>query len=287
MPMLALPPAPVTGYPVGLNAAKTCFVDQNGNPCFALGDDAFGLVTTLTSAQVDQYLSDRASKGINIIWWAPVDNTYSPSPPTDANGDSPFSGGDFLGMSSQTAYWNFVDYVMQRCLVWGITVAFNPMFVGLNGTSGYLNSVQAASTATLQGYAQFIAARYGTYQNLIWLIGGDCDPNISGLYSQINIFATALKSADPGNHLFMLEACRNSNIIGTVPNGGYSSVDALVLALGSVPSWLSVNWVYPLGPDVLASSQRCYTQGYPTFLGEAWYELEHTPTTTPLFMRGQ
>src|ERR1700678_4336297 len=97
------------GFPVRLDPTGTFFLDQNNNPSFALGDDAFDLVTTLTAAQVDQYLSDRASRGINIIWWTPVDNTYSPNPPTDANGDAPFSGGDFLGMSSQTAYWNFVD----------------------------------------------------------------------------------------------------------------------------------------------------------------------------------
>jgi len=271
-------------FPVGLDATKKYFEDQNGNPCFGLGDAPQGMVVQLVAAQVEQYLSDRASRGINIIWWYPVDNIYSSSPPNNANGDAPFSGGDFLGMSSQTAYWNYVDHVMQRCLAWGMTVVFNPMFVGLNGTSGYLTSVQAASTATLQGYANFLGARYGGFPNLIWLIGGDADPNISGLYSQINIFATALKSADTGNHLFMLEACRFSDVIGAAPNGGYSSSEGLTAGLGSVPSWLSVNWVYQHQAAVLAGAQRCYPEGFPCFMGETDYEGD---SVTAAQLRGE
>lgn len=279
------PPPPLTGYPVGLDGTKTFFVDQHGDRCFGLGDAPQGMVVQLTAAQIEQYLSDRASRGINIIWFYPVDNIYSSNPPDNNAGNAPFSGGDFLGMSSQTAYWNFVDHVMQRCLVYGITVAFNPMFVGLNGTSGYLNSVQAASTATLQGYANFLGARYGGFPNLIWLAGGDADPNITGLYSQINIFTTALKLADIGNHLVMLEACRFSNVIGAVPNGGYCSSEGLIAGLGSVPSWLNVNWVYQHQSAVLAGAQRCYTLGFACIGGEFDYELESSMTS--LLLRGE
>lgn len=296
LPTVAAPPATGTishifkigsgGFPVALDPTKTFLVDQSANPCFALGDDAFGLVTTLTAAQIELYLSDRASRGINILWWAPVDNIYSPSPPANANGDSPFSGGNFVGMSSQTAYWNFVDYVMQRCLAYGITVAFNPAFIGLNsGVDGWGSAFWGASSTVLQGYASFLGARYGGYPNIIWLPGGDADPNVSGCYAGINTFAVALKAADTGKHLMMIEAARFSDVIGAAPNGGYSSVDALTLALGSVPSWLDINWVYQTQSTVLSGAQRCYSQGYPCFLGEAWYELENS--TTSLSLRGE
>jgi hypothetical protein len=34
------------------------------------------------------------------------------------------------------AYSNFVDYVMQRCLSWGMTVLLMPPFMGLNDSRG-------------------------------------------------------------------------------------------------------------------------------------------------------
>lgn len=271
-------------YPIALDSTKTFPVDQNGNPCFMLGDDAFGLVTTLTKAQIELYLSDRSSRGVNVIWLAPVDNTYSPSPPTDANGDSPFSGGDFLGMSGQTAYWNFVDYVMQRCLAYGITVMFNVAFIGLNSTSGYLTSWDGASTATIQGYASFLATKFGHYPNLIILLGGDADPAITAVYTQANIFAVAFRAADPGHHLITMEASRFTGG-SPAPNGGYSSVDALTIALGSVPSWVDINWIYQTQSTVLSGAQRTYTQSLPCLMGETWYELENS--TTSLSLRGE
>lgn len=272
-------------FPVGLDASKKYFVDQNGNPCFALGDDAFGLVTTLVAAQIEQYLSDRASKGINILWWAPVDNIYSPSPPNNVNGDAPFSGGNFVGMSSQTAYWNFVDYVMQRCLVWGITVAFNPAFMGLNDSSGYRSSFYGSSDSVLQAYAAFLGARYGGFKNLFWLPGGDADPNNATMYAKLNTFMIALKASDTGNHLATLEASRFFEGGTAAPNGGYSSVDAHTIAYGSVQSWLDINWVYQTEATAASGSQRCYSQGLACLFGEGYYELEHS--TAPLDLRGQ
>lgn len=250
---IATPLSPQTGYPVGLNAAKTCFIDQNGNPCFALGDDAFGLVTTLSATQIEQYLSDRASKGINILWWAPIDNIYSPSPPADNNGDNPFTSGNFQNFNS--AYWSWVDYVMQRCLVWGITVAFNPFFVGLNDSSGWRSTFYTQTDAVLQGYASFLVGRYSGFKNLIWLIGGDSDPNNATSYAKLNTFATALKADDSG-HLMTHEASRFLENSTAAPNGGYSSVDAHTIAYGSVQSWLDVNWVYNTEATATTGSQR-------------------------------
>jgi Protein of unknown function (DUF4038)/Putative collagen-binding domain of a collagenase len=286
-PSISQPPQPITGYPVGLNAAKTCFVDQNGNPCFALGDAPQYISEQLQKSDVELYLSDRASRGINIIWWIVADKIYQSNPPNDAFGNAPFSGGDFVGMSSQTAYWNYVDYVMGRCLAYGITVLFMPAFMGLSATQGYYNDFYGQTTAVIQGYASFIGNRYKVWPNLIYLLGGDADPNNAAEYAALNTFAVELKAADP-NHLITLEAARFSDTSTgntAAPNGGWSSVDAHTIAYGSVQSWLDINWVYQTGPTVVSGAQRCYSQGKPCLLGEDWYEGDDS--FTPQQLRGE
>lgn len=275
-------PGPLN-FPVGLDATKTFFIDQNGNPCFGLGDAPQELMEQLSKPQIEQYLADRQACGINILWMIAADNIYPSNPPNNFNGDAPFSGANFTNFNP--AYWSYVDYVMQRCLVYGITVLFMPAFMGLSNTQGYFWN-PAPSNTVLQGYASFLGARYGGYRNLIWVIGGDADPNDSTMYAALNTFALALKAADPGRHLMAIEACRFTESSGPAPNGGYSSVDALTLALGSVPAWLDVNWVYQTQATVLSGAQRCYSQGYPCLLGEDDYEGDGSLTSQQIRQEG-
>lgn len=281
-------PAPF-GFPVGLDGTKTFFVDQYGNPCLAIGDAPQILPNMLSDENANFYFNDRITRGVNIVWLIPPDNAFQTSPPNNFYGNAPFSGADFTNFNE--AFWLNIDFLMNRCAAGGVTVLFNVAFIGLGiggVTDGYKNSWKAASDAVLQGYASFLGARYGKYRNLIWLLGGDADPNDATLYAKLNTFAVALAAADTGAHLMTLEACRVLEGGGNAPNGGYSSVDAHILAYGSVQSWLTMNWVYQTGPTILSGSQRCYQQsGLPGFLGEDWYELEHTSTTTPQFLRGE
>jgi hypothetical protein len=67
---------------------------------------------------------------------------------------------------------NFVDYVMQRCLSWGMTV-----LLGLNDSRGSHSRFYRSSDAVVQGYAAFLGNRYRSFPNLIGLLGSDADPN--------------------------------------------------------------------------------------------------------------
>jgi hypothetical protein len=140
----------------------------------------------------------------------------------------------------------------------------------------------------LQAYAAFLGARYGGFPNLIWLLGGDADPADTALYAKINTHAIALKAADTGHHLMTLEASRFTGG-SAAPNGGYSSIDALTIALGSVPSWLDINCVYQTVDSCTSGAQRCYSQGKPCLLIEDGYELEtsHSITMTVLLTRSE
>ena len=87
----------------------------------------------------------------------------------------------------------------------------------------------------------------------------------------------AIKATDP-LHLMTMEANYVLETGAATPNGGYSSVDAHIIAYGSVRPWLNINWVYQPLASVVSGAQRCYSQGLPCLLGEDWYELEHSTT---------
>jgi len=273
-------------FPVALNSTRTAFVDQFGSPCFACGEDAAYLNEQLLKSDIEVYLSDRAARGFNMLWLIPVDTVYQSNPPNDAYGNAPFKGANFTNFNE--AYWNYVDYVMQRCLRYGMTVLLMPAFIGQNAAQGYYDKFYKQSDAMLHGYGTFLGDRYKSFPNLIWLLGGDADPNNRTEWAKLNTLAVAIKAADPV-HLMTIEACRfrdSSDGGGAVPNGGYSSVDAHMIAYGSVQPWLDINWVYQTAPTCVSGAQRCYWQGKPCLLGEDWYELDHSITPAGLRAEG-
>ncbi|WP_291845999.1 DUF4038 domain-containing protein [Bradyrhizobium sp.] len=270
-------------FPVALNSQRTAFIDQDGKPCFACGEAPQHLIQQLSGSDVEAYLLDRAARGINVLWMIAADKTYQSNPPNNFAGDAPFSGADFTNFNEP--YWAHVDYVMQRCLAYGMTVLLMPMFVGLKGTEGYQASVRDSSDAVIEGYGTFLANRYKRFPNLIWLLGGDADPNNALVYGKLDKLAMAIKAADP-LHLMTLEANYVLETGAATPNGSYSSVDAHRIAYGSVRPWLDVNWVYEPLKSVVSGAQRCYSQGLPCLMGEDWYELEHSTTAAQLRAEG-
>jgi hypothetical protein len=269
-------------FPVALNSTRTAFLDQDGQPCFACGDAPQYLVQQLSSAEIEIYLSDRAARGFNVLWMVAADKTYQSNPPYNRAGDAPFSGTDFTSFNE--AYWAHMDHVMRRCLAYGMTVLLMPLFVGLTVSEGYLSSLRNSSDVTIEGYGRFLAERYRSFPNLIWLLGGDADPNDGVIYDKLDKLAIAIKTVDP-QHLITMEATCVLQGGAGAPNGGYSSVDAQKIAYGAVKPWLDVNWIYQPLKSVVSGARRGYTQGLPCLLGEDWYELERS--TTPQQLRAE
>jgi hypothetical protein len=274
---------PPLQFPTALNSDRTAFIDRYGEPCFACGDAPQYLIQQLSKPDIEAYLFDRAARGINVLWMIAADRLYQSNPPNNLVGDAPFGGADFTNFNEP--YWAYVDHVMQRCLDYGVTVLLMPLFVGLTGTQGYLTSLKDSSDATIQGYGTFLANRYKSFPNLIWLLGGDADPNDAAVYAKLDKLAMAIKAADP-LHLMTMEANYVLEAGARTPNGGYSSVDAHRIAYDSVKSWLDINWVYQPLESVVSGAQRCYSQGLPCLLGEDWYELEHSTTAVQLRAEG-
>ena len=240
-------------------------------PVFIIGDDGFGTITDLDSDDVTTYLQDRASRGYNAIWMGAVDNIYQPNPPTNYYGYSPFDGADFT--NEDPNYWAHLDSVIAQASSLGITVFLSPFFVGDGPQGGYYTSVLNSPDAVMTAYGTFLGNRYKGYDNIVWVLGGDSIPSVSGLYAKLSDVGTAIAAADP-NHLITLEACRSC-----VTNG-YNSIQAFLAVPMSVPPWLGLDWAYPQYSTTVAACQNAYNQSpfLPPLGGENFYELENGMT---------
>ena len=235
-------------------------------PVFITGDAAWSLITQLDDADVDLYLSDRASRGFNYIWCAAADNYYQSNAPKDYYGDSPFDGPDFTNEDAK--YWKHVDRVIRRAAAYGITVALDPGFVGLSSPGGYLASYQNSSDDVVTAYGSFLGDRYKGSPNVIWALGGDVDPQ-TGVVPKLTDLAMGIRAKDK-IHLIVAE--------------GHPQASATSTFTGT--TWMDLDWLYFHTSNVLAeASSDDDTRSLPLFFGEGWYENEHH--TTALQLREQ
>src|SRR5262249_39431431 len=114
-------------YPLKLSSDGRYLTDQNNQPYFVVGEDAWALTYLLSNADVDVYLADRSARGFNSAWVVAADYYAT----TNYYGDPPFDGPDFT--NENTNYWNQLDYIIQRAAAYGITLWLSTSFVDGGG----------------------------------------------------------------------------------------------------------------------------------------------------------
>jgi Protein of unknown function (DUF4038)/Putative collagen-binding domain of a collagenase len=223
-------------------------------PVFITGDDAWSLQVQLSDEDIRHYLDDRASRDFNAIWVGLVDNTYSNHPPKDFYGSVPFNGPDFT--NENPVYWARVDQTLQWAASRGITVFASPAFVGYGCEGGYCKSLRNSPLEVVVAYGKFLGNRYRSFPNIVWLIGGDADPEDQNVQQKLYMLAAAIRSVDQ-IHLITTEGYR-----------GASSIN-----VWSKAPWLDLDAVYSRPEELPAMCSADYRTGtYPVFLFEDWYE---------------
>ncbi len=244
-----------TGQFMALSADRTHLVNTFTNkPVFITGDTAYDLAVQLSSpADIEAYLSDRQAKGINLIWVGLVDATdHGPGShnvghtENDGFGNNPWNGGaDFTGMSSATAYWDHVDYVLQRAAAHGITVLAGTAFTGAFDSCKfpYYGNMATTSDATMTAYGAFLGNRYKSYPNIIWLQGGDANVDLCGsdLAKKVDDIARGILSTDTA-HLMTVEA--TNNVWGEASATNWS---LYTYGANNPSGWLTLGTIYPKG----------------------------------------
>ena len=255
-----------------LSADKTYLVNTITNkPVFITGELAYSLATNLfRNSDIEYYLSARQSMGFNFLWVAAVDQGYLVDPPGNVLGQVPFigypdrHGKAFTNMNE--AYFDHLDYVIQRAAAHGFTVLLNAAFVGsrpsgCNDDTGWCRELQTASDAELTAYGAYLGNRYKSYPNIIWMMGGDCDvTDHPFLKAKMDDIAIGIRSVD-SVHLMTIET--------QPPNG--ASQDGMT---GS--TWIDLNFLYQDAPGMAAKANANYLRSdfLPMFLGEDDLENE-------------
>ena len=165
----------------------------DGKPFFYLGDTAWELFHRLDREEADKYLDNRARKGYNVIQavalseveGVDVPNAYGHKPLVERNPARPATkDGD------NNDYWDHVDYIVKNANEKG-------MYVGLLPTWGrwWKDNNPIFNEKNAEIYGKWIAERYHEH-DVIWILGGDRNPDNPQEQAIIRAMARGIRSVD-------------------------------------------------------------------------------------------
>jgi hypothetical protein len=251
-------------YPLKVGPTRRYLVDQNNVPFLIHGDTPWSLIVELSEPDAELYLENRRQKGFNSVIVNLIEHKFSSNPPNTLAGDPPFlTPGDFSTPNEK--YFAHADWVIRQAADRGIQILLAPCYLGYKGMDeGWYEEVKAAGPDKCRAYGRTIGTRYRNFDNLIWLIGGDRNPE--DVTPQVLAMAEGIRETD-SRHLFSAH---------TAPESAPADVYA-------GESWLSVNntYTYKLVHDLLFRDNN-RVPVMPFFLIESTYEGEHNASAVQI-----
>jgi len=265
-------PPPASGsavtFPLHTESGKRYLVDAGGKPFLIQGDSPWDLISTLTKDSAAQYLEDRRVKGYNTVLVELMEHYFSPNPPRNAYGDAPFlKAGDYS--TPNEAYFAHAAWVIDTARQKGMLVLLTPSYMGYDGgQEGWYAEMQANGATKLRQFGQYLANRFASYPNILWVHGGDYTPPNRSLLDAI---PNGIRDVNTSTWLHTFHGPRGSSALG---------------ALGTGTAWLNVNDIYTDETSVVSSAFTEYKRSsMPFFLIEGRYENEDG--STDLTVRAQ
>jgi len=269
----AITPAPV--YPLRVAANGRYLEDQNSTPFLWVGDSVWSGATSLTPAEMDQYLDNRSAKGFSVLVVSLLEHKFSKNAPNDAAGHPPFTASLSPGVFDLTkpndAYFATVEVFFQKAAARGMAVFVAHSYLGFGGgDEGWFATLKANGATRVRQRGQYVGARYKNQSNIIWLNGGDYTPSDADKWV-VDEAAQGIRDGG-ANQLMSMHTARGENSA----------------AIWGSRSWYNLDSVYtgppsPLPPLFRAEYARAPTR--PSFLVEARYENESD--FTPAMLRYQ
>lgn len=184
------------GDRLGISADGHRIVNADGSPFFWLGDTAWELLHRLTREEADLYLRDRARRGFTVIQTvvlAELDGLNTPN----AYGHVPLVDHDPARPNG--AYFEHVDYVVRRADSLGLYVGMLPTW-GDKFNKRWGIGPEVFTPENARAYGRFLGRRYRDAP-IIWILGGDRNPEDDEDLAVIRAMAAGLREGDGGNHL--------------------------------------------------------------------------------------
>jgi hypothetical protein len=168
----------------------------DGTPFFWLGDTAWELFHRLNREEADVYLQDRANKGITVIQAVALSELEGETRP-NTYGDFPLLNKD--PSKPNEAYFKHVDYIVDKAASLGLHIGFLPTW-GIYWKTDPENKRKLFTPENARKYGEFLGKRY-IDKPVIWILGGDHNPENDLEKSIIEAMAEGLRSGDKGTHL--------------------------------------------------------------------------------------
>ncbi|HET6148179.1 MAG TPA: DUF4038 domain-containing protein [Polyangia bacterium] len=258
--------------PLRLSADRRRLLDGAGAPFLIHGEAAWSLIAQLRDDEVAAYLADRRARGINLVMVNLVEHKYADHAPRDAAGQAPFlAPGDFARPND--AYFRRADQTIRRAGEAGMVVLLCPAYLGYDGEDeGWYREMRAAGPAVMRGYGRYVGQRYASFDNVVWLEGGDFTPPAEGV-ALVNAVAAGIREKDP----------RHLHAAHWGPETSGADLPAAVDA-----GWLDLNTTYTYRAvyQKSAADDRHPTH-LPHVLIESAYEDAPDHPSTPRAMRAQ
>jgi hypothetical protein len=147
------------------------FVDQRGDPILVKGDSPWSAFVDLTTSEWETWCASREGHGFNAAIVSLVGATGNGGPSSDGStfdGIRPFTDGDVT--NPDEGYWSRVDTFVQTAQDHGITL-FLYAIDGWTVLGG--ESFDGVSEADCETYGAWLASRYSSAPNIVWMFGGD------------------------------------------------------------------------------------------------------------------
>jgi hypothetical protein len=277
---LAIGAAPLPAWPLRPSADSRYLIDQAGRPFFIVGDSAQAIYTSLTMAEVADYLADRQARGFNALLGEPIHFDNGRVLP-DRNGHMPFlnnvSGGRYDGTlgtadfaTPDPAYWDHVDAVLDLARAHGLLVVQYVVSWGYDGVGNWQDLINARNTsAACEAFGRWLGARERDRANILWLDGsdfnGDEQPRAPDQTSGI------------ARALAVLHGMQAAGAVQL--RSGDWNADSLATDQPAFAPFMGVNGIYTYGGPTIHSTYVESRRGYlhtptlPAFLKETEYEV--------------
>lgn len=184
---------------ISLSENRRYLVDEHGQPFFYLADTAWELFHRLNREEAAHYLADRASKGFTAIQAVAIAELDGISTP-NAYGHLPFIKEDPTRPDTKDGpdndYWDHVDHIVQTANQYGLYIAMLPTW----GRYWRDGDHPAFTPENARIYGRWLASRYKD-SKIIWILGGDRNPDNDRHRTIIRQMAEGLMEGDGHTHL--------------------------------------------------------------------------------------
>jgi hypothetical protein len=278
--------APLPAFPLVISTDHRYLEDQNAVPFPILGRTAW-FITSLSETDYKLFIDDTVAKGFNAIEFHVINHDpRGNNPPFNAKGVLPFvnrldgslwdgslnytnintDAPDFT--QSSEAYWRHVDTIIAYAESKGVLCFMFPAYTGARGGSeGWMVEMVANGPTKMQAYGRFIANRYKTRGNIVWMLGGDYGTGASPFTGpQLTVERAMLTGMQVVNG----QASRNFSAEWNSPSIYTDQMDPMILSAGTLQG--AYNWKGDVNTH--ARNGYSYFRVMPTFLLEEPYDQE-------------